>query len=602
MNWEKRTVSDNLNVNKITINNLYKMFRDEKLSVNRRYQRKLVWTLQEKQDFIDTLLRKYPIPLILFASYKYKDSNKECTEIIDGLQRLESIFSFISGKYCINYGIYYGFFNLDALPGYGSRIRNEELTQSSPSLPLELCEQFLDYEVPCSTTEKSNVDIDEIFRRINSRGRVLANQDLRQAGITGSFADIVRKTASYIRGDYTDKDILTVNEITDYSLNNKELNYGVKVNEVFWLEQDIINETQLRKSKDEEIIAHLYVYLLTKGKYSSSTTTLEKAYKEGEKLKCQLDSELNVNYNYWIEFFAKNISIFQKAFSNHNFKDTLFDKNKVFNKDTAFIILFLAISKIRLSGMSLKNENILVNTLNNLGQKELNDVTKSSEIQWNKQIRDHLIERIQNVIIKCFDYEKIQKNDESDFDEWEVRMINLLEGAESEEQMYDFKAAITDFNTGKFNKNIISKIVKTLTAMANTKPHEEGVVIIGIPDSSESSRLISEHLQTNVISCKNYDIIGIKDEALKYYGSVDVYRRIIKEGIEKEKISDSFKNEILTRMEHIKYKDKLLLCLRCKSDDPVFYNNKFFVRYDSHNHEVKLGSEEFNIIQKRFYK
>lgn len=180
-------------------------------------------------------------------------------------------------------------------------------------------------------------------------------------------------------------------------------------------------------------------------------------------------------------------------------------------------------------------------------------------------------------------------------------MINLLENAESEEQMYDFKAAITDFNTGKFNNKEISKIVKTLTAMANTRPHEEGVIIIGIPDTSESSNLISNHLQTNIISCKNYDIIGIKDEALKYYGSVDIYRRKIKECIEKEKISDTFKNEILTRMERIKYKDKLLLCFRCKSDVPVFYNGKLFVRYDSHNHEVELGSDEFNAIQKRFY-
>lgn len=601
MKWRNRTVSDNLNVNKITINNLFKMYREEKLSVNRRYQRKLVWTLQEKKDFIDTLLRKYPIPLILFASYKYKDTEEECTEIIDGLQRLESIFSFISGKYPIRYDKYTGYFNLDALPGYGSRIRNDELEQSMPPLSLELCEQFLDYEVPCSTTEKSNADIDEIFRRINARGRVLANQDLRQAGVTGLFADIVRKTSSYIRGDYTDKDILKVNEITEYSLNNKNLNYGVKIDEVFWLEQDIINETQLRKSKDEEIIAHLYVYLLTKGEYSSSTRMLEKAYKEGDLLKSRLDNELINNYDFWIEFFAKNISIFYKTFSNKNFRNTLFNKSKVYNKDLAFIILFLAVSNLRQTGMMLKNKDLFLNLLNNLGQNELDCITNSAEVTWNKEIRDRLIERVQNILIKCFDYEKIQKREDADFDEWEVRMINLLEDADSEEQMYDFKAAITDFNTGCFNNKVISKIVKTLTAMVNTKPYEEGIIIIGIPDTSESSDLISKHLQTNIVHCKTYDIIGIKDEALKYYDSVDNYRRVIKEAIEKEKITDKFKNEILTRIERIKYKGKLLLCFRCKSDVPVFYNSKLFVRYDSHNHEVELGSDEFNIVQKRFY-
>lgn len=121
-----RTVSDNLNVNKITINNLFKMYDEKKLSVNRRYQRKLVWTLYEKKEFIDTLLRGYPIPLILFASYKYKDTNEEHTEVIDGLQRLETIFSFIYGKYNVEIGNYHGYFNLDALPGYGSRVRNKK--------------------------------------------------------------------------------------------------------------------------------------------------------------------------------------------------------------------------------------------------------------------------------------------------------------------------------------------------------------------------------------------------------------------------------------------------------------------------------------------
>lgn len=597
-----RTVSDNLNVNKITINNLFKMYDEKKLSVNRRYQRKLVWTLYEKKEFIDTLLRGYPIPLILFASYKYKDTNEEHTEVIDGLQRLETIFSFIYGKYNVEIGNYHGYFNLDALPGYGSRVRNKKIIQNTPELPLELCENFLNYEIPCSTTEKNNDDIDEIFRRINSKGRILANQDLRQAGVTGKFADIVRKTASYIRGDYTDKDSLTINEIANYSLNNKNLDYGIDVNKVFWLKQDIITETQLRKSKDEEIIANLYIYLLTNGEYSSSTSTLDKTYKIGNKLKQHLDDKIDKDYTYWIEFFAKNISIFHNAFSKKNFKSILFTQDKVYNKDLAFLILFLSVSNLRLQGMELKNEDLFIKLLTNLGTNELNDITKSSEIQWNKQVRDHLIERVENVLNKCFELRHFQENYENDFDEWEVRMINLFENAESEEQMYDFKAAITNFDTGKFNGKAISKIVKTLTAMANTKPHQEGFVIIGIPDSIESSNSIANHLETNIICCKNYDIIGIKDEARKYYGSVDNYRRRIKEHIEKEPITDTFKNQILTNMEGIKYKDKLLICLRGKSDKPVFYNKKFYVRYDSHLHEVILGSDEYNDIQEKFYK
>ena len=62
MNWRKRTVTDELKVEKITIYKYYKeQYKKDLFYVNRKYQRKLVWTLQEKKDLIDTIYRKYPI-------------------------------------------------------------------------------------------------------------------------------------------------------------------------------------------------------------------------------------------------------------------------------------------------------------------------------------------------------------------------------------------------------------------------------------------------------------------------------------------------------------------------------------------------------------
>ncbi len=65
-------------------------FTERMLYVNRKYQRKLVWSVKEKQSLIDSIIKKYPIPLILLAE---TDNNKY--EIIDGMQRLNAIFSFI---------------------------------------------------------------------------------------------------------------------------------------------------------------------------------------------------------------------------------------------------------------------------------------------------------------------------------------------------------------------------------------------------------------------------------------------------------------------------------------------------------------------------
>ena len=75
----------------------YEDYRNNQYLVNRRYQRKLVWELEEKQAFIDSLANGYPVPLFLFAKCVYKGQDR--SEIIDGMQRLNAVFSFIENDY-----------------------------------------------------------------------------------------------------------------------------------------------------------------------------------------------------------------------------------------------------------------------------------------------------------------------------------------------------------------------------------------------------------------------------------------------------------------------------------------------------------------------
>ena len=69
----------------LSVQMCYQNYLDNKYIVNRRYQRKLVWTLEEKKAFIDSLSKNYSVPLFLFAT-KEKEGNVQY-EIIDGMQR-----------------------------------------------------------------------------------------------------------------------------------------------------------------------------------------------------------------------------------------------------------------------------------------------------------------------------------------------------------------------------------------------------------------------------------------------------------------------------------------------------------------------------------
>lgn len=84
----------------MSVQEAYRLFRDERFIVNRKYQRKLVWTLKEKQNLIDSLIKDYPIPLILLADAS--EGGSVYYEIMDGMQRLNAIFSFIDNIFSVN--------------------------------------------------------------------------------------------------------------------------------------------------------------------------------------------------------------------------------------------------------------------------------------------------------------------------------------------------------------------------------------------------------------------------------------------------------------------------------------------------------------------
>ena len=76
-------------INGKTVERAYEEYRNGVYLVNRRYQRKLVWNINEKEAFIDSLRNGYPVPLFLFSTNVYKGMDRR--EIIDGMQRLNIV-------------------------------------------------------------------------------------------------------------------------------------------------------------------------------------------------------------------------------------------------------------------------------------------------------------------------------------------------------------------------------------------------------------------------------------------------------------------------------------------------------------------------------
>lgn len=85
----------------VSVQEIYRRYRENQIIVNRKYQRKLVWSEEEKARLIDSILRGYPIPLILFAEF-VGDDGRTYYEVLDGMQRLNAIVGFIENEYPVS--------------------------------------------------------------------------------------------------------------------------------------------------------------------------------------------------------------------------------------------------------------------------------------------------------------------------------------------------------------------------------------------------------------------------------------------------------------------------------------------------------------------
>ena len=145
-----------------------------KLELSPKFQRRLVWKPVAKSYFIDTLLRGYPIPPI-HIRLSSQPGRGAIREVVDGQQRLRTLFDFVGGKLRLGRQI-------DA-PWAG-----KTFAQLDPELQESLrLYKFYVYQYENLTDQT----ILEIFARINTYAVPLNQQELRNGKYFGPFKSTV---------------------------------------------------------------------------------------------------------------------------------------------------------------------------------------------------------------------------------------------------------------------------------------------------------------------------------------------------------------------------------------------------------------------------
>ncbi len=581
-----------LTVRSESIQRIYNYYLENTLIVNRRYQRKLVWSIEEKASFIDSIIKSYPVPLILLA--ESNDDSGRIFEIIDGMQRINAVTAFVENEFAVN-GAY---FNLETMAETKLQKDSGQLVQKEPMLDRKICAEFVSYVFPMSTYKgASESEIDEVFRRINANGKHLSRQEIRQAGALSNFADIVRQISSEIRGDTSLSNRVELNNMKKISITSKDLPYGINVDDVFWVASAIIRREQVRESKDEEIVADIIAAMLLDEMPASSSNILDEFYslKAVTKRSMELEEKIriqsvdNVKSNFFRVFdeIKELLEIAGKTFNNLISKDKTFDKVPRY-----YQIVFLALYKL------LVEENKKVNSQYDLLQI-MDGITANIQLSkgggnWSATERENSINAIVGMIGKCF----VDNLDDPAIVKWSTEFETILKQSQIEQGCFDFKIGFCDLRTGEFNEKAFLKGIKTLAAMANKGTGSVGYVIAGVADKKEDAECIEKkYRKYEAIVRENYYITGLNYDIDALKLSADRYFQKLIQILEKAPIEEKYKSYIGNNIKFLRYGDKDILVMKVMGlDSPAIYDNEYYQRMGANvdKIEVKDMSELFS--------
>ncbi|MFB2983343.1 DUF262 domain-containing protein [Microseira sp. BLCC-F43] len=530
-----------------SIQSVYTLYREDKLYVNRRYQRKLVWTLEEKQKLIESILKKYPVPAILIAE---RDSSPGTYEIIDGLQRLQAIMAFIETAFSTPDGKY---FDLQYFPTAKSRA-DEGLfvpkKEADSYLSQREVSTILDYTLAFSVMRNATeAEINDVFNRVNTYGRRLSDQERRQSGVQNDFSNMVREIACTLRGDQS-ADILPLKSMPSISIDLPMTKHGyeVQANEVFWVNQGILRSTDLRDSMDEQCIADIAACIVGGKIIERSKDALDEIYKlgssESERVTDALEIYGSKKFAEEFKYCVDEIIKVCNQGGTEKLRSIVFSTRTTNPFPSVFAILVIAFHEliIKEGKKIIDYSGIRTNIV------DLADRIATSRKGTSPDERRKNVDQIKGLIGKFFIESNIRAQIYGNHATTDIE--SAIRRAEIELSDYELKQGMLLLsNQRKIDKEIIDKVIKTICAIANNGPNRIGKVIIGVTDKDADSTRIKALDGIEPKKVGKRFVVGVNREAKVLGISVENYFSKWKDAIKNSEISPSLRDSVLSNMD-----------------------------------------------------
>lgn len=204
-----------------SIRELFDSYNRKELILSPKFQRRSVWEYKAKSYLIDSIVRGLPIPR-LFIREKSRLDLTVIKEIVDGQQRLRTIFDFLNNGFVI------------------SPIHNPEFGNFKfKDLPDDRKMAFLNYTLSAVILiDLGDDEVFNIFSRLNTYAIKLNSQELLNSQFFGCYKQLVY----HLAGEYRK----------------------------FWLDSHLLSERSIARMEDAKLVSQL-LSVIVSGKIESNS-------------------------------------------------------------------------------------------------------------------------------------------------------------------------------------------------------------------------------------------------------------------------------------------------------------------------------------------
>ena len=568
--------------------------------VNRQYQRKLVWTIAEKQRLIDSMLQGYPLPLFLLAE-KAVEGGQSIYEIIDGMQRLNAMFGFIENSFLVQESCF----------DVNEFARARQLAEQGVFTPYEpevtriaaaSCANILDYQLAVTIFPGEEQDrITTVFGRINSGGKQLSDQERRQAGVLSPFAEVVRELAAEIRGDVS-RDTLPLTEMPEISIETTKNVHGykLKAEEIFWCFQGILRTNHLRDSEDEQVIADIVASILEERPVEASGEHLDALYDPLTEQSKSLNGKLiafprsRLMHEVMQVFSVVRNVIEMSNPERFHFRKTVYSKPTSNAQKQAFFAIFMGFyDLIMKQGYLPSAPDKIMPMLNNLSDRI--DVGQK-HVKADDRLNN--VKVVKGLIVDCFakgDVAALGHGPGMVFD-----FENSIRRAKAESSRYELKQGFLRLDDKRaVDDGCLQAVVETICGIANLGLGANGFIYFGIADKLADASRISKLDGITPIELEHIQIVGVDREAKVMGRPLDKYVKVFEENLANSNLSEPLKTQVQAGLDVVQYKGLSILRIHVpKQTAPSFVGDSCFFRQGSST--LKATGPQIAAIAKLF--